>query len=135
VRVVILRYYRVDRGRFSLRSLPGVLAVPMVISGTTYCGVSEGRIIGSNVPVCFLEHEGFYGRDGLYESDNVSFLDNDNRFIFLSRAALELCRMLAFRPDVIHVHDWHSAAVPVHLNTLYHDDPYVCGGGSRPVCS
>jgi starch synthase len=130
VRVVIPRYYRVDRDRFGLRLLPGVLAVPMGIAGVMYCGVYEGRIPGSDVPVYFLEHEGFYGRDGLYETDNVSFLDNDNRFIFLSRASLELCRMLQFRPDVIHVHDWHTAAVPVYLNTLYRDDPYVGGAAT-----
>ncbi len=130
VRVVIPRYYRVDRERFGLTPLPGVLVVPMGICGNMYCGVYEGRIPESGVPVYFLEHEEFYGRAGLYEKDNESFLDNDNRFIFLARAALELCRMLDFRPDVIHVHDWHTAAVPVYLNTIYRDDPYVGGAAS-----
>ena len=125
VRVVIPRYYKVDRGRFCLTPLPVVLVVPMGVCGTMYCGVLEGRIPGSDVPVYFLEHEGFFGRAGLYEKDNVSFPDNDNRFIFLSRASLELCRLLDFRPDVIHVHDWHTAAVPVYLNTIYRDDPFV----------
>ncbi|HEY6007914.1 MAG TPA: glycogen/starch synthase, partial [Geobacteraceae bacterium] len=73
-----------------------------------------------------LEHEGFYGRGGgLYEQDNEGYLDNDNRFIFLSRASLELCRMLAFRPDVVHAHDWHTAAVPVFMNTVCRHDPHV----------
>ena len=31
--------------------------------------------------------------------------------------------MLISKPDVVHVHDWHTAAVPVFLNTLYRNDP------------
>ncbi len=127
VRIVMPRYYSVDREKYGLKLLPGVLVIPMGIVGEMYCGVYEGRLPGSNVPVYFLEHEGFYGREGLYEVDNVGFLDNDNRFLFLSKAALEICKWLDFRPDVIHAHDWHTAAMPVLLNTTYLNDPYVGG--------
>ncbi|WP_298270380.1 glycogen synthase GlgA [Geobacter sp.] len=123
VRVVMPRYYKVDREKYGLKQLPGILVVPMGIIGEQYCGVWEGRLPGSDVPVYFLEHQGYYGRDGLYEVDNVGFLDNDNRFIFLSRAAMELPKMIGFTPDIIHAHDWHTAAVPLFLNTLYRDDP------------
>ena len=125
VRVVIPRYYKVDRQRFELRELPGVLAVPMGVIGEMYCGVLEGRIPGSEVPVYFLEHEEYYGRDTLYEKDNRGYLDNDNRFIFLSRASLELCKMIRFTPDLVHAHDWHTAAVPLLMNTLYRHDPQL----------
>ncbi len=126
VRVVLPRYYRIDRKRFGLTPLPGAIVVPMGVIGTMYCGVWEGRLPGTDVPIYFLEHEGFYGRSGgLYEQDNEGYLDNDNRFIFLSRASIELCKMLDFRPDVVHAHDWHTAAVPVLMNTACRRDPYV----------
>ncbi|HEY6839550.1 MAG TPA: glycogen synthase GlgA [Geobacteraceae bacterium] len=126
VRVVMPRYYRVDRERYALKELPGTLVVPMGVIGEMYCGVWEGRLPGSDVPVYFLEHEAFYGRDGgLYESDNEGYLDNDNRFIFLSRATLELCKMLDFAPDVVHAHDWHTAAVPVLMNSAFRHDRHV----------
>jgi starch synthase len=80
---------------------------------------------GSDVPIYFLEHEQFYGRAGLYQQDGKGYLDNDNRFVFLSKAALELCKMLNFRPDVIHAHDWHTAAIPALLNTTYLHDRFV----------
>ncbi|GFO59793.1 glycogen synthase 1 [Geomonas silvestris] len=125
VRVVMPRYYKVDRDRYRLRLLPGTLVVPMGIIGEMYCGVYEGRLPGSEVPIYFLEHERFYGRDSLYEVDNKGYIDNDNRFIFLSRASLELCRMIDFAPDIVHAHDWHTAAVPVFMNTLYRSDHYL----------
>lgn len=130
VRVVMPRYYCIDKEKYGLKPLSGVLVVPMGIIGNMYCSVCEGRLPGSGVPVYFLEHEGFYGRDGLYELDNEGFLDNDNRFIFLSKAALEICKMLDFHPDVVHAHDWHTAAIPLLLNTSYLNDPYV---GGRPT--
>ena len=37
------------------------------------------------------------------------------RFMLLCRAALELCEDLDWIPDVIHCHDWHTAAVPAML--------------------
>lgn len=133
VRVVMPRYRRIDRERYGLKELPGVLVVPMGIIGNQYCGVWEGRIPGSDVPVYFLEHEGYYDRDGLYEVNNEGFLDNDNRFVFLSKAALELPKMIGFEPDLIHAHDWHTAAMPVLVNTTYASDPYV--GGKATVLS
>jgi starch synthase len=125
VRIVMPRYYKVDRERFQLHQLPGVLVVPMGVIGSMYCGVLEGRLPGTDVPVYFLEHDDFYGRDTLYETDNRGYIDNDNRFIFLSRGSLELCKMIQFTPDVVHAHDWHTAAVPVLMNTVYRQDPHL----------
>jgi starch synthase len=125
VRVVLPRYYSVNREKYKLRLLPGTLVVPMGIIGHMYCGVYEGRLPGSDVPVYFLEHEEFYGRAGLYQQNGKGYLDNDNRFVFLSKAALELCKMLDFHPDVIHAHDWHTAAIPALLNTSYLHDRFV----------
>lgn len=125
VRVVIPRYYSVDREKFGLRMREGNLVVPMGSMGNQYCGVWEGRLPGSDVPIYFLEHEGYYGRSGLYQQDGKGFTDNDNRFVFLSKASLELCKMLRFTPDVVHAHDWHTGAIPVLLNTTYLHDRYV----------
>ena len=130
VRVVIPRYYSVNREKYDLRLLPGTLTVPMGIIGHMYCGVYEGRLPGSDVPVYFLEHEEFYGRASLYQQDGEGYLDNDNRFVFLSKAALELCKMLDFHPDVVHAHDWHTGVIPALLNTSYLHDRYVGGAAS-----
>ncbi|MBI5443890.1 MAG: glycogen synthase, partial [Deltaproteobacteria bacterium] len=85
----------------------------------------EGALPRSRVPIYFLEHDRFFGRAGGFYGDDrgEGYLDNDNRFAFLCRGALELCKALDFLPDVIHVHDWQTAVIPVYLNTIYRDGP------------
>lgn len=124
VRLVMPRYYAISRSE--LKPLDLTLGVPMGIIGEQWAGVYEGRLPDSEVPVYFFEHEGYYGRSGLYnEEDGAGFLDNDNRFVFLSRAALQVCKALHFQPDVVHCNDWHTAVIPLLLNTVYRHDPVL----------
>lgn len=124
VRVVMPRYYAVDRAQY--KKIDGALGVPMGVIGTLWGAVYEGTLNGSQVPIYFIDYEQYFGRASIYNDESGNgFLDNDNRFVFLSRAALELTRMIGFRPDVVHVNDWHTAAIPVFLNTVYKDDPVL----------
>ena len=131
VRVVMPRYYNVNRDKYNLQPVGGALGVPMGIIGEMWCGVLEGKIPGTDVPVYFIDHEQYFGRDGLYnDSHGQGFIDNDNRFVFLSQASIKLCHMLNFKPDVFHVNDWHTAAVPILLNTTYKHDPMLWDAAS-----
>jgi starch synthase len=123
VRVVMPRYYIVDKDKYGLKPLEGSLGVPMGSMGEAWAAIYEGILPGSDVPVYFIEHEGFFGRKGLYDEDGQGYDDNDNRFIFFSKAVMQLAKKLHFKPDVIHANDWHTAAIPVLLNTTYAFDP------------
>ncbi|MGE5123571.1 MAG: glycogen synthase, partial [Acidobacteriaceae bacterium] len=49
---------------------------------------------------------------GVYSAD----LEADSfKYVFFSLAALELARRLAWRPDVLHANDWHTAAAVYSL--------------------
>ncbi len=131
VRVVIPRHYIVGVEKYQLRPVGGPLGVPMGIMGELWAGVYEGRLANSDVPIYFIDYENYFGRANLYnEDDGQGYQDNDNRFVFLSRAALQLCKMLDFAPDIVHANDWHTAAVPIFLNTLYRHDPHLGGAAS-----
>jgi starch synthase len=60
----------------------------------------------------------FYDRPGLYDESG----DEHLRFALLSMAALDACQRMGFAPDVIHLHDWHAALVPLYLRTRYRWD-------------
>jgi len=118
VRVVMPRYYIVDKS--NLTPLEGEMGVPMGSMGEAWAGVLEGRL--GDVPIYFIEHEHFFGRKGLYGEGGFSFPDNDNRFIFFTRAAMQLAKKLHFKPDILHANDWHTAVAPLFLNTHYIND-------------
>jgi len=115
MRVVTPLYKGVPRD--GLERLDRTLVVPMY-SGPGYAGVRLGHLPGSDVPVYFLEHDHYYDRDGFY-----GYSDDLERYVFLSRGALELTRALDWVPDVVHANDWHTAFVPVYLNTVEYGRP------------
>ncbi len=77
-----------------------------------YCGIEQLEHQG--VTFYFVDNEYYFKRRGLY-----GYYDDGERFAFFSRAVLESLRYLNFSPDVLHCHDWHTAAVPVLLDAHY----------------
>jgi len=124
VRVVMPRYYVIDKEHNKLNALEGELGVPMGVIGEEWAEVYEGRLPNSDVPIYFIENDHYFGRVGLYDEHGIGFNDNDSRFIFLSKAAMQLSKKLDFKPDIIHANDWHTASMTVLLNTTYAHDPH-----------
>ncbi len=123
IKVVMPRYYAINRE--SLERLPISLGVDMGSLGEVWAGVYKGYLPDSEVEIYFIEHEGFYGRSGLYTDEHRNgYSDNDIRFIFLSKAALVLSKALHFKPDIIHANDWHTASIPILLKTTLKNDPF-----------
>jgi len=117
VRVVMPRYGSIDVDKYGLGKVVTNLGVPLAHQPVN-ADVLEGRI-GGDVPIYFIDNPQFFGREGMY-----GFWDDDARFIYFSRAALEMLRPLDFQPDVIHVNDWHTAVIPNMLARLYAGDPF-----------
>jgi starch synthase len=117
VKVALPRYYCVNRGE--LRLLEGALGVP-VGGGEEWSAVYTTNLPASPkknpVRVYFIDHEKFFGRDGIYGiPSEPDFLDNPLRFTFFCRAVFQLCRKIDWYPDILHAHDWPAALVPVFL--------------------
>ncbi len=115
VRVVMPRYYAIDVGGYEKHDAP--LGIPLSF-GEEWAGVFESRVGSAGVPVYLLDHEKFFGRDGIYGTrEEPDFSDNVQRFTLLCRGAFQLCKSLGWTPEVIHGHDWPAALAPVYLNT------------------
>ncbi len=114
VKVVIPRYYKIDRSKLTL--LEGPMAVAAGTS-ETWTAVYTTPMPGcEKLPVYFIDHEQCFGRDGIYGTpDETDFHDNPYRFSVLCHGAFQLCRKLNWYPDIMHVHDWSAALVPVIL--------------------
>ncbi|MBI3794456.1 MAG: glycogen synthase GlgA [Nitrospinae bacterium] len=73
-------------------------------------------------PVYLIHNRELFARPNPYGDENGDYPDNDRRFIFFNLAVLELLRLLKFRPDIMHVNDWHLGLVPVLLKNLSKGD-------------
>jgi starch synthase len=117
VKIIIPRYYPVDKGK--LEPLSGAMGVPMGGGeewSAVYSAVMPDTPEKNPVRVYFIDHEVFFGRDGIYGTPfEPDFLDNPRRFTFFCRAAFQLCRKIDWYPDVLHAHDWPAAMAPVYL--------------------
>ena len=84
--------------------------------------IYEGRL-NQDIPVYLIGREEFFDRPHLYGTPNGDYFDNAERFIFFSRAVLNLCQRLGFSPDIIHHHEWQTGLVPAYLQSVYRNDP------------
>ena len=118
VRVVLPCYRSIDRD--GLTRLPLALGVPL---GPKEEWGAVLQRIDNGVATYFLEHDLFYDRPWPYGPPGGAFDDNLERFVFLSRGALQLCHATEWFPDIVHAHDWHAAIAPVFLNTVERTTP------------
>ena len=126
VRIVLPRYYSVDIGR--LRRIGEPLGIPLGLR-EEWAALYVSRLPDAEVPVYFLDHQQLYGRDGIYGTrTEPAFRDNLRRFGLLSRGAFQLCLALDWIPDVMHVHDWPAAIVPVCLYNRERDSRFAATG-------
>lgn len=84
-----------------------------------------------NLRIYFIDQPDFYFRHSPYlQPDGISYPDNDERFIFFSKAIVHLARHV-LEPDIVHLHDWQAAFVPLLLRheaatTAWKNPPPTC---------
>ncbi len=114
---LMLPCYRNIRMAGSVRPLRKQVRIPLgteEVRGSLH--LTEGR---EGLPVYFVQHDGFFARDGLYGEGGADYPDNAARFVFFSRAVLEAIGVLGLAPDIIHCHDWQTGLIPFYLKSLY----------------
>ncbi len=67
----------------------------------------------------FLECDEYYDRENLYGTSEGDYEDNAERYVFLTRAGIEMGLEAGIRYDVYQSHDWQASLAPVYLRTLY----------------
>ncbi|MDB2581696.1 glycogen/starch synthase, partial [Schleiferiaceae bacterium] len=71
-----------------------------------------------------IDNEEYFKRKFTYaDADGKQFEDNDERTLFFSKGAIDTVEKLGWKPDVIHVHGWMSALVPMYLRLFQADNP------------
>ena len=112
---VTLPYYREIRDNPAFREEDTGVTVDVRVGDKIYIAeYLQGRS-SSGVQLFFVRCDEFFDRDGIYGEHGTAYEDNAARFIFFSKAAVELARRLTPTPQILHVHDWPAALVPVYV--------------------
>ena len=84
--------------------------------GARRVGVEVWETAAPNgVQVFLLRQDEYFDRSGLYGPEGGDFVDNAERFIWFSKAVVELARRVVPPPEIVHAHDWQTGLVPVLL--------------------
>lgn len=121
-RVVIPKYRTVEKEGFNLYPLSLRFKVNM-FKELKEVSLSSS-LISEEIPIYFIENKDYFDRDNLYGTIDGEYLDNAERFVFFSKAVLEMLREIDFKPDIIHCNDWQTGLVPACLKTLYKQNPF-----------
>ncbi|MDQ3198670.1 MAG: glycogen/starch synthase, partial [Verrucomicrobiota bacterium] len=106
-------YYREIRENKQIKTKP--LHVSLEISlgeKTLRADLLEGRT-AEDLQIFFVRCDELYDRPGVYQERGEPYADNAARFVFFSKAAVEVARRMTPSPDLLHCHDWTAALVPV----------------------
>ena len=124
---LILPYYPQAVAK-AIKPLPPSEPLPIELkikigSRTVSGAVRQSRIAGGKIRVLMIEQPAYFDRPCLYNDGQRDYRDNCERFVFFSRAAVELIRQLKINPDIVHCHDWQTGLIPALLKIEHRTQP------------
>lgn len=116
---VALPFYRAIRENTEFQEEDTGITVDVRVGEKTYVAeYLEGRS-ATGVQLFLIRCDELFDRHGIYSEHGEAYEDNATRFIFFTKAALELARRLTPSVQILHCHDWATALVPVFVRA-YH---------------
>jgi starch synthase len=62
------------------------------------------------VPTYFVGNDYYFNRDSIYKQ-----YDDGERFLFFCKAVVQFLEETSFKPDIVHINDWHAGLIPMIL--------------------
>ena len=120
---VVLPFYREIRENSLTETNDTGVTVDIRVGEKNYVAeYFEGRT-PSGVQLFFVRCDEFFDRPEIYGERGAAYEDNATRFIFFNKAAIELARRLTPAPQILHLHDWAAALIPVYIHA--HNLPFA----------
>ena len=120
---VVLPFYREIRENSLVEINDTGVTVDIRVGEKNYVAeYFEGRT-PSGVQLFFVRCDEFFDRPEIYGEHGAAYEDNATRFIFFNKAAIELARRLTPAPQILHLHDWAAALIPVYIHA--HNLPFA----------
>ena len=129
-RAIMPAYKKIDPKKYNLKPVKGIKPVHINYNGKDLAAtLLEGKLPNSDVPAYFVENDFFFGREGVYNdpATKEGYEDNAERYVFFTRALMELIKQIDWRPDIMHLNDHHTSLIAAYLKRLHANDGFYKG--------
>lgn len=118
VRVIMPKYSLINERKYIIRDIIRMKEIPVpMLHGEIRVSVKSGFLPESKTQIYFADFDKYYKRADLYRDRRTGqfFKDNDERFIFLARTAIETLKTLGWQPDIVHCCGWSTGILPAMI--------------------
>jgi starch synthase len=124
IRIFMPRYGNINERRHQLHEVIRLSGMNLVVNDLDMpLIIKVASIPKERIQVYFIDNDEYFKRKATFtDEEGVLFPDNDERAIFFAKGVVETVKKLNWVPDIIHVHGWMAAMLPIYLKHYYKDE-------------
>ena len=124
IRIFMPRYGNINERRHQLHEVIRLSGMNLVVNDLDMpLIIKVASIPKERIQVYFIDNDEYFKRKATFtDEEGVMFPDNDERAIFFAKGVVETVKKLNWVPDIIHVHGWMAAMLPVYMKHFYKNE-------------
>lgn len=124
IRIFMPRYGNINERRHQLHEVIRLSGMNLVVNDLDMpLIIKVASIPKERIQVYFIDNDDYFKRKATFADENdVLYPDNDERAIFFAKGVVETVKKLNWVPDIIHVHGWLAAMLPVYMKHFYKNE-------------
>jgi starch synthase len=124
IRIFMPRYGNINERRHQLHEVIRLSGMNLVVNDLDMpLIIKVASIPKERIQVYFIDNDEYFKRKATFsDEDGVLYPDNDERAIFFAKGVIETVKKLNWVPDIIHVHGWMAALLPIYMKHYYKNE-------------
>ncbi|MBF6608181.1 MAG: glycogen/starch synthase [Flavobacterium sp.] len=124
IRIFMPRYGNINERRHQLHEVIRLSGMNLVVNDLDMpLIIKVASIPKERIQVYFIDNDEYFKRKATFtDEEGALYSDNDERAIFFAKGVVETVKKLNWVPDIIHVHGWMAAMLPIYMKHYYKDE-------------
>lgn len=124
IRIFMPRYGNINERRHQLHEVIRLSGMNLVVNDLDMpLLIKVASIPKERIQVYFIDNDEYFKRKATFaDEEGVMYSDNDERAIFFAKGVVETVKKLNWVPDIIHVHGWMAAMLPIYMKHYYKNE-------------
>jgi starch synthase len=124
IRIFMPRYGNINERRHQLHEVIRLSGMNLVVNDLDMpLIIKVASIPKERIQVYFIDNDEYFKRKATFaDEEGVLYPDNDERAIFFAKGVVETVKKLNWVPDIIHIHGWMAAMLPIYMKHFYKNE-------------